>query len=128
MAGLNYLAEFIGGCGAGRIYCALQPEGTVTPCVFIPNIILGNIRKRKFKDIWNYTPILRKFQNKDIFKGNCGKCGYRYICGGCRARAYAYFNDITAPDPGCINNIKYYEESLRKIRGVKHELIKARAY
>jgi len=32
----------------------------------------------------------------------CGKCRYRYVCGGCRARAYAYFKDYMKPDPGCI--------------------------
>ena len=27
-------AEYAGGCGAGRAYCALQPDGVVTPLVF----------------------------------------------------------------------------------------------
>jgi radical SAM protein with 4Fe4S-binding SPASM domain len=115
VAGLNYLAEFIGGCGAGRIYCALQPNGDVTPCVFIPDIILGNIREKRFRDIWNNTPILSAFQSKDILRENCGKCSFRYICGGCRARAYAYFKDILAPDPGCIYNSEQYENILREM-------------
>ncbi|WP_157932024.1 hypothetical protein [Methanobacterium subterraneum] len=32
--------------------------------------------------------------------------GLEHLCGGCRARAYNYFNDILAPDHGCINNQK----------------------
>lgn len=37
-------------------------------------------------------------------KGVCGKCPYKYICGGCRARAYTYYRDPLAPGPGCILN------------------------
>jgi len=44
-----------------------------------------------------------------------GGCKSRNICGGCRARAYNYFNDILAPDPGCVNN---YSEWLK----IKKEL------
>ncbi|MGZ7118368.1 MAG: radical SAM/SPASM domain-containing protein, partial [Methanobacterium sp.] len=32
------------------------------------------------------------------------ECDSRNICGGCRARAYNYFDDILAPDPGCVRN------------------------
>ncbi len=44
---VRVLAEFIGGCGAGRIYTGLQPDGTVVPCVFLP-IPVGNIRTKGF--------------------------------------------------------------------------------
>lgn len=114
ITGLKELANFIGGCGAGRIYCALQPDGTVTPCVFIPQITLGNVKNKSFKDIWNNNPILELFRNKDMLEEYCGKCIYRYICGGCRARALAYFNDILAPDPGCINNLVFYRQIKNK--------------
>ncbi|RLI74803.1 hypothetical protein DRO97_04995 [Archaeoglobales archaeon] len=42
-----------------------------------------------------------KLRDKDRIEV-CGKCRYRYVCGGCRARAYAYFKDYLAPDPGCV--------------------------
>jgi hypothetical protein len=45
-----------------------------------------------------------KLRNKNLLHGHCGVCESQHICGGCRARAYNYFNDILAPDPGCINN------------------------
>ncbi len=31
------LAEFIGGCRAGRLYFSIQPNGIVTPCVICPS-------------------------------------------------------------------------------------------
>lgn len=98
---LRALAEFIGGCGAGRIYAAIQPDGKVTPCVFLP-IIVGDLRKSTFREIWSSDPVLRKLRNKELLKPPCGGCQYKYVCGGCRARAYGYFNDFLAPDPGCL--------------------------
>ena len=103
------LAEFIGGCGAGRLDCALQPNGDVSPCVFMLNLRVGNIRKEKFVDIWHHSQVLIKLRGRTSLKGNCGKCEYKFICAGCKARALAYFDDVLAPDPGCINNRSYPE-------------------
>ncbi len=98
---LKSLAEFIGGCGAGRIYAAIQPDGKVTPCVFMP-IVVGDLRKERFTDIWRNSKVMNDLRDKNLLKPPCGTCPYRYICGGCRARAYAYFDDYLAPDPGCL--------------------------
>ena len=95
------LADFIGGCGAGRLYCSLSPQGDVHPCVFLP-INVGNLKKEKFVDIWLNSKLFNALRNRDNLKGACGKCHYKYICGGCRARANAYKNDIMASDVGCI--------------------------
>ncbi len=105
------LTEFIGGCGAGRLYCGMEPNGDIEPCVFIP-IKVGNIREQRLVDIWRNSPVLKRIRNRDIFKG-CGECKYKYICGGCRARAYAYFNDLQGPGPGCSINEKYWDEVTR---------------
>jgi radical SAM protein with 4Fe4S-binding SPASM domain len=102
------LTEFIGGCGAGRLYCGLEPNGDIQPCVFIP-IKIGNIREQPLKEVWGNSPVLKKIRDRDKIKG-CGECEHRYICGGCRARAYGYFGDVAGPDPGCINNLKYWKE------------------
>jgi radical SAM protein with 4Fe4S-binding SPASM domain len=107
------LSEFIGGCGAGRLYCGLEPNGDVTPCVFMP-IRIGNIRKNRLGEIWRSSRILRLIRDRDLFKG-CGDCDYKYVCGGCRARAYGYFGDVQGPDPGCTFNLGYWE-ALRKIK------------
>jgi len=101
---LKGLAEFIGGCGAGRIYAAIQPDGTVTPCVFMP-IPVGNMKTEKLNDIWTKNQVMNDLKNKDLLKPPCGTCEYRYVCGGCRARAYAYFGDYLAHDPGCLKGL-----------------------
>lgn len=106
------LAEFIGGCGAGRLYCSIEPEGDVQPCVFMP-ITVGNVRDTPFHEIWHSSKVLQELRDRSQLSGACAGCGNRYICGGCRARGWAYFGDIRAPDPGCINNRDYWE-ALRK--------------
>lgn len=102
------LAEFIGGCGAGRFYMAMRANGDLQPCVFFP-LKVGNIKEDDFEHLWRHHRVLKELRNKDTLT-KCGKCSYRYYCGGCRARAYSYFGDYTAPDPGCINNRQEFAE------------------
>jgi len=105
------LAEFIGGCGAGRFYMSMRANGDLQPCVFFP-LKVGNILEDDFEELWKKNEVLGNLRNKDILEGFCGKCDYRYYCGGCRARAYAYTGDYLAPDPGCIYNKEVYEKAM----------------
>jgi len=114
------LADFIGGCGAGRLYCAIQPNGLVTPCVFLP-IIVGDLRKESLKSIWLHSKVFNDLRDRDKLKGRCGHCQYKYICGGCRARAYAYHKDYLMPDPGCIRELE--EPSITKMKQIYQTLI-----
>lgn len=117
----HLLAEFIGGCGVGRAYCAIQPDGIVTPCVYMP-IPVGDLKKQSFKEIWMSSPILEELRNREDLKEHCGVCEFRSACGGCRARAYAYFGDYKAPDPGCINNKDaFLQLKGEKVAGVKEK-------
>jgi len=114
---LQKLADFIGGCGAGRFYLSLEPNGDIFPCVFFPHeetMKVGNLFKDDFEDIWRHSKLFWAIRNKDKLKENCGSCQYRYTCGGCRARAYNYFKDILAPDPGCIRNKEYWNRLQKK--------------
>ncbi|ADM28611.1 Radical SAM domain protein [Ignisphaera aggregans DSM 17230] len=113
------IAEFIGGCGAGRIYAAIQPNGVVSPCVFLP-IDVGSIRHSSFRELWETNPILKKLRNKNLLEANCGRCQYRFVCGGCRARAYTYTGNIMGPDPGCIYNSSVWNNIIVPVRRVIH--------
>jgi len=59
------VARYIGGCGAGRCLMALQPNGDITPCVFMP-IVIGNIRKDRIGRLWRQNEILWKLRNRNI--------------------------------------------------------------
>jgi radical SAM protein with 4Fe4S-binding SPASM domain len=108
------MAEFIGGCGAGRIYAALEDNGDLEPCVFLP-IRVGNVLKQGLKDIWENSKVLKDLRNRDALEGVCGTCPFKYSCGGCRARAYGYYGDYMQSDPGCVLNEKAYEEVVIKL-------------
>ncbi len=100
------LGEFIGGCGAGRLYCSISPQGDVHPCVFLP-VKVGNLKTEKFQDVWYNAPMFKDFRDRSNLKGSCGVCKYKLICGGCRARSAAYHNgDVLNGDPGCLQGVK----------------------
>ena len=65
----------------------------------------GNIKKRKFSEIWQDTsdPIMAGLKNKlPLLKGRCGTCRFKAICGGAlRARAEILTGDPWASDPAC---------------------------
>ncbi len=94
------LAEFIGGCGAGRIYMAIQPNGDVTPCVFIPDVVVGNLLRDGFEKIWK-CEVFEMLRDRDNPEYGCYSCPYKYVCGGCRARAYAYTGSLIGAEPEC---------------------------
>ncbi len=119
--GILALAEFIGGCGAGRIYAAIQPNGDISPCVFIP-LKVGNIRKRTFRDIWENSSTFKLLRNRDVLGEPCRSCPFRNVCGGCRARALSYTGNIMGPDPGCIFARKIYYNIAKVAMKVEREV------
>ncbi|MCD6367624.1 MAG: radical SAM protein [Candidatus Aenigmarchaeota archaeon] len=107
------LAEFIGGCGAGRIYCSIEHNGDIQPCVFIP-IKVGNVIKDGFQNVWDNSEVFKILRDRDAENYACSKCPYRYVCGGCRARSYAYYGNLVSPDPGCIIMKDEWEKILKR--------------
>lgn len=94
-------APYLGGCPAGRIYCNIQPNGDVTPCMFMPQYpVAGNLKTEPFQQIWNGSTF-QALRDRARLKGKCGKCAFTTVCGGCRAKAAAYEGDYLASDPTC---------------------------
>jgi radical SAM protein with 4Fe4S-binding SPASM domain len=89
------------GCGAGTATAGICADGTVTPCVFMPNGV-GNLRSASFREIWENSPLLHSMRDRDQLQaGNCGACRFKLICGGCRAAAMAIHGDPMHGDPSC---------------------------
>lgn len=74
--------------------------GDIQPAGFLP-LTLGNVRKDGLADTYRNAPLWRSLHNPNEFKGKCGRCEHRIICGGSRARAYAHTGDALESDPFC---------------------------
>jgi radical SAM protein len=83
--------------GKGIVF--VSHDGEVWPAGFLP-VPLGNVREKSIVDIYRYHPLLRAIRAGE-FHGRCGRCEYRDLCGGSRARAFAIHHDPLAEDPAC---------------------------
>jgi radical SAM protein len=84
--------------GNGIVFVA--HDGTVNPSGFLP-IPLGNVRDASIVDLYRGHPVMRALRDPERFKGRCGRCEYARICGGSRARAWAWTGDELEADPLC---------------------------
>jgi len=94
-----------GGNNSGIRIGAVDDLGNVHADQFWWHYSLGNVRQRKFGDIWMDTsePLLRGLKDrKGLLGGRCGQCRYLDLCNGnLRVRAEAVFGDVWAEDPAC---------------------------
>ncbi len=99
------LLKMNGGNNSGIRIGAVDDLGNVHPDQFWWHYSLGNVRQRKFGDIWTDTsePLLLGLKNrKGLLKGRCARCQYLDLCNGnLRVRAEAVFGDVWAEDPAC---------------------------
>ncbi len=88
------------GCLGGVGFCFISHKGIVQPCGFL-HLDCGDVTRTSFADIWNNSRIFSELRDTDKLKGKCGRCEYRRVCGGCRARAYESTGDFLAEEPLC---------------------------
>ncbi len=88
------------GCLAGSAVCFISRIGDVQPCGYLP-VVVGNVRERPFPEIWSDSEVFKALRDPSALKGKCHGCGYRKLCAGCRARAFADTSDFLAEDPDC---------------------------
>lgn len=88
------------GCLAGTGFCFISHTGVVQPCGYT-DVNCGNITKTPFGEVWNHAPVFMKLRDFNQLNGKCGRCEYRALCGGCRARAFEATGDYMAEEPLC---------------------------
>jgi len=96
-------------CAAGIRYCCVLYEGTVYPCMVLQEKA-GDVREQSFLDIWQNSEVFQVLRDRDRLEGKCGRCDYRYVCGGARCRVYARTGSLTAEDESCW----FTEEELKR--------------
>lgn len=89
------------GVNDGRGFCFISHTGDVCPSGFLP-LAGGNVREQSVVDIYRRSPLFRDLRDPSRLKGRCGRCEFREVCGGSRARAHAVTGDYLAADPSCV--------------------------
>lgn len=104
-ARIKELISMNGGNRSGIAFAEVDPNGYVHPDQFTQHHTFGNVRERKFGDIWTDLshPVLAGLKDrKPILKGRCAACQYLANCNGnFRTRAEAITGDFWESDPAC---------------------------
>lgn len=85
----------------GKGFMFVSHEGDVCPSGFLP-VPAGNVRERSPVAIYRDSDLFRALRDDDALGGKCGRCRFRRVCGGSRARAWALRGDPLAEDPTCV--------------------------
>lgn len=89
-----------GSTGDGNGFLFVSHLGAVYPSGFLP-LAAGNVRTDDLVSLYRENPLFRRLRDRDLLRGKCSRCEYRFVCGGSRARAYAVTGDSMAEDPFC---------------------------
>ncbi len=104
-----------GGNRSGIAFANIDHLGNVHPDQFTQQHTLGNVKERKFGEIWTSTddPILAGLKDrKALLPAACRSCSWLSVCNGnFRARAEAVSGDFWGFDPAC-----YLTEEERAIK------------
>lgn len=99
------LLKLNGGNSSGEGIGCVDAQGFVHPDQFWRHHTLGNIRERRFSEIWadSKDPLLTGLRKRrGLLQGKCASCQFLDICNGnLRVRAEAVYGDVWAPDPAC---------------------------
>lgn len=89
-------------CHGGDSLLSVKSNGDVTPCPFIDDLILGNIKNGNIHEIFKM-----RFENRefcDFFHPakDCSSCSLVNMCGGCKAPNKILFGDYNKKDYQCL--------------------------
>jgi AdoMet-dependent heme synthase len=84
--------------GNGIVF--VSHTGEICPSGFL-EIPAGNVRRDDIVDVYRTSTLFQELRDPGAFGGRCGRCEYRWLCGGSRSRAYSATGDPLAEDPLC---------------------------
>ena len=88
------------GCMGGQSFAFVSNTGKVQICGFLETEC-GDIRNEPFSRIWDTSKVFAEMRAWDDYNGRCGYCEFRKVCGGCRARAFAFTGNYLDEEPFC---------------------------
>lgn len=102
-------AHLAAGINDGKGVMFVAHNGDLHPSGFLPRAC-GRFPADDPVEVYQHHALFRALRDPDGFRGKCGVCEYRHVCGGSRARAAALTGDPLAQDPDC----SYVPLSLRE--------------
>lgn len=84
--------------GNGIVF--VSHTGDIYPSGFLP-LAAGNVRRDDLVSVYRESDLLRTLRDPDQLQGKCGRCEFRALCGGSRARAFAETGEPMAADSLC---------------------------
>ncbi|MCM3706901.1 MULTISPECIES: TIGR04053 family radical SAM/SPASM domain-containing protein [Cytobacillus] len=106
------------GVNDGNGFVFISHIGDVYPSGLLP-VKAGNVREQPLAEIYRESPIFKDLRNPDKYKGKCGQCEFRYVCGGSRSRAFAMTGDYMESEPFCVYIPKSLRKKQQKRKGIK---------
>jgi radical SAM protein with 4Fe4S-binding SPASM domain len=100
------------GCLAGSGVCFVSRIGEVQPCGYLP-VVVGNVREKTLGEIWRDSEDFANLRDVSTLTGKCGACGFKKLCQGCRARAYAKTGNYLDEEPDCVYLPPNFEASAK---------------
>ncbi len=89
------------GVNDGNGFMFISHIGHIQPSGFLP-VTAGDVRLDDVVEIYRHASLFKELRSPDKYKGLCGRCEYRQVCGGQRGRAYANTGDYLESDPACV--------------------------
>jgi radical SAM protein with 4Fe4S-binding SPASM domain len=85
---------------SGEGFVFISHRGEVFPSGYLP-LSVGSVREAPLVEIYRNSPLFQSLRDKSSLKARCGRCEFRWVCGGSRSRAYAMTGDVLAEEPFC---------------------------
>ncbi len=84
----------------GNGFLFIDHLGQICPSGFLP-LACGNVRRDSLVSVYREHDLFTGLRNPDALEGKCGRCEFRGLCGGSRARAFAATGSAFGSDPLC---------------------------
>jgi radical SAM protein with 4Fe4S-binding SPASM domain len=88
------------GVNEGKGFVFISHIGDVFPSGFLP-LKAGNVKNGSLREIYRSSELFVSLRDNGKLKGKCGRCEFRDLCGGSRARAWSMTGDVFESDPLC---------------------------
>ncbi len=98
--GAEFAARAPLGINDGKGVMFISHRGEVQPSGFLPQVA-GRVPWQSAVSLYQHHPMFKALRDPDQLRGKCGRCGFREVCGGSRARAFAVTGDALAAEPDC---------------------------